>query len=119
MVQGTYDNRFRHQLGFLVFENGGAIKEEIYQMTKGDIVGIVENKHRGSAGEAAFEVYGIAVGMRASAATRDVNDAETGGAHAVTLQSEDDSLEPRLPASLFSTDYATTKAIFDGLYTTS
>lgn len=117
MIQRPYDNVFRHILTFLIFDNDGAIKQEIFNMTKGDIVAIVENKHKGDAGEAAYEIYGLSQGLQASATTRDPNNQDTGGAYEITLQSLDESLEPRLPASLYDTDYATTQTLFETLFT--
>ena len=108
---------YRHKVGFIIYENSAAIKQEISRMTNGSLVAIVENKDKGTNGGAAFEIYGLNSGLMLKGNSRDPHSKETGAGYSLSLENDEDSPEPTMPLTLYKTDYATTKALFDGLYT--
>jgi len=81
------------------------------------VVAIVENNFKGTDGEVPFEIYGLRSGLQMRALERVLNDQETFGAYNCTLGTSDIDKEPYLPATLFDTSYATTKAIITALFT--
>ena len=103
LVKARYSNTFNHECIFKVFD------------TK--VVAIVENNYKGSTGEVPFEIYGLRSGLEITVMERIVNDQETQGAYNITLSSSEQIKEPYLPATLFDTDYATTKAFLENLFT--
>lgn len=106
---------YKHKLPFKVFKNDGATKQQLELLAKGRVIAIVENNHKGSGGDAAFEILGLDSGLVLTVHTRDANDDPTQGAHDLMLESSDKSLEPHVPVTFFSVDYATTKALIDAL----
>lgn len=114
-VQGAFLGSFMHEVNYKVFSLGADIKELLEKKTKGRFVAIVENKFKGNNGECAFEVYGADSGLIVTLLERDPGNADTQGAYDLTLASSEKSREAHLPATIFSTNYATTKAIVDAL----
>jgi hypothetical protein len=117
LVKARYSNTFNHECIFRVFDNASSIKQQLEYMTNVKMVAIVENNFKGSNGEVPFEIYGLRSGLTINVLTRVVNDAETQGAYTITLSSSEQIKEPYLPATLFDTDYATTKAFLESLFT--
>lgn len=115
MVKGKVFNNFTHEVAFLALTKDAATKETLEEITKGRFVAIVQNNYKGNAGASAFEVYGGDAGMICTVMGADPANADTQGAYSITLASLAPSLEPHLPATIFITNYATTKAIVDGL----
>jgi hypothetical protein len=83
-------------------------------MKDGRFVVITENYFKGVAGNASFEIYGLTTGLEMSVLERDPNTADTQGAFDFTFTTINNK-EPRLPNSLFNTDYATSKAVVDSI----
>lgn len=79
------------------------------------MVGIVNNKYKGTSGNSAYEVYGADAGLIVSQNIRDIINQENQGAFDVILKSDENSLEPHMPKTFFITDLATTKAAVEGL----
>ena len=115
MKKGKFLNSFIHDVNFKVFTLGSAIKQQLENVARGRFVVIVENSYKGNNGECSYEIYGMNSGLIASVIDRDPSNADTQGAFDVTLTSSELSLEAHLPATLFNTDYPTTKSIFEGL----
>lgn len=115
MKKGKFLNSYTHEVSFPVFSLNPIVKQEIELLDKGRFVIFTENNYQGDNGEAAYEIYGMGSGLVASVTERDPSNADTQGGYTVTLTSSDVSQEAHLPATLFLTDYATTKAIFDSL----
>lgn len=108
---------FEHIVKYKIFDITPSAKEQLELKSKGRFVAIVENNYKGATGNAAFEIYGADSGLIVpdGGLTRDPNSTDTQGAYDVTLQTSEKSLEPHLPATLFITDYATTKAVLEAL----
>lgn len=107
---GLYD----HIVKFLIFNNSPAIKDQAERMMKGRTMAIVENNQGNANGNGAFEIFGLNVGLVGIDLVHDKNNEENPGFE-ITLGSPEKAKEPHLPASLFITDYATSKAVVDGL----
>jgi len=115
-IKGRFLGSFEHEVNFKCFSLNPTIKSELVKLSKGRVVAIVENNYKGDDGEAAFEVYGLDSGLVLELLERDPANADTQGAYDVTVKSSEQSRESHLPATIFLTDYTTSKAIVDGLY---
>jgi hypothetical protein len=115
-VENAFTDLWNHQIDFIVFANSRQAKKQLKQLAKGRMVAIVENNYKGEGGngDGTFELYGKAQGLF-GAIVRVINDPDTQGAYRVTIQSPADQKEPDMPATIWDTDYATTKAIIDSL----
>lgn len=115
MVATAYSVGFNHELVFRVFGNNPAIKAQLAALARGEVIAFVENNNRGVSGEASFEIYGTDAGLIVTALETNKSDADTQGAYVITLSSKEKIKEPHLPSTLFITDYAASRAVFNGL----
>lgn len=115
LVESRYSKLYDHEVTFKIFDNTVEIKNQIDRMAQGKMVAIIENNFAGSDGETKFEIYGITGGLQLRETERIVADEETQGAYNLVLRSSDRSKEPNLPASLFDTSIAVTRAFINGL----
>jgi hypothetical protein len=114
LVKSKYSESYDHEVRLKMFYIDAAVKDEIEKLPKGKYVAIVENNFKGDDGKGAFEIYGRETGMTSLELNRELNNADTQGAYDILLKTSE-SKEGHLPSTLFNTDYATTKAIVDGL----
>jgi hypothetical protein len=114
MVKVGFNKMFDHTVMMKGFDISPATKAQLNAMKDGKFIVITENYFRGTAGESAFEVYGLTTGLEMTVIERDPNNADTQGAFDFTFFT-DVNKEPRLPSSLFVTSYALSKAVVDGL----
>ena len=114
-IKQTFAEVYNHEINFKVFNVSPDSKQELEAMAKGTMVAIVNNKYKGTDGNAAYEVYGADSGLVMSQNIRDLINQENQGAFDVIIKSDENSLEPHMPKTFFITDLATTKAIVDGL----
>ena len=106
---GNGQNQFKHNLNFLIYEITQVQKNNIQRLAKGTFITIVENKGKNAD---AFEVYGLNSGLElVPGVARD--PLANGGGYIISLATPDGEFEPLLPQTLFSTDYATTKALVE------
>jgi hypothetical protein len=115
LVKQRYADAYDHEVMFIIFLNTPVAKQQIEKMVHGKLVAVVENKHRNSAGDTSYEVYGLGVGLYVMELNRIVVDADTQGAYKIILRTPDNAKEANLPNPLFITDYPTTKAVVEGL----
>lgn len=115
-IKNTFSEDYNHEINFKIFDVSPTIKEQLEKLAKGSMVAIVMNKYKGTGGNAAFEVYGADAGLVLTQNVREISTVETGGAFDLILKSSETALEPHLPKTIFLNDYATSKAIVDGLY---
>lgn len=102
-------NQFKHNLNFLVYEISQLQKNNLQRLAKGRFIAIVENKGKDAN---AFEVYGLNSGLElVPGVVRD--PLANGGGYLISLATMENEFEPLLPQTLFSTDYATTKALVE------
>lgn len=117
LVKQRYSEVYDHEVMFKVFTNDPTTKLQLEKLVQGKVVAFVHNNHVNSAGNSAFEIYGLSQGLDCVELTRVLNDADTQGAWNVVLRTNEQTKEPHLPNPLFITDYATTLAVFNGLLT--
>jgi len=114
LVKQGYENMFDHVVQMKGFDISPDVKEQLNSAKDGRFVVIVENYFKGTAGNSAFEVYGLTTGLEITALERDANNADTQGAFDFTFSTALNK-EPKLPNNLFITSYALSKAVVDGL----
>src|SRR5690606_16402603 len=114
MVAGTFTNKFDHEVSMKGFDISPATKVNINSMKDSRVIVITENYYQGAGGNAAFEVYGLTVGLVVTELSREPNSEETDGAFHFKFMT-DTNKEPKVAATFFDTDYVTTKAIVDAL----
>lgn len=115
LVKARYSEGYSHEIIFRVFNMSPAVKAFIEDMAKGKFVAISQNNFKGATGNAAFDIHGLDVGLELVEALGDKSDAETQGAPVLTLRTPELFKEPHLPATLFITSFAASKAVVDGL----
>lgn len=113
VTQGVF-TMYDHEITAMGFDFSAQVKKDLEAGKDGQYIGFVENYFKGTAGNAAFEIYGLENGLELTGVSREANNADTQGAISLRFYT-DVNKEPRMPATLFLTDYATSKAIFDGL----
>ena len=116
-IKLTYAEVYNHEINFKVFDVSPDSKTELEAMAKGSMVAIVNNRYKGTDGNAAYEVYGTDSGLEMSQNIRDIINQENQGAFDVIIKSNETSPEPHMPKTFFITDLATTKAAVDALLT--
>jgi hypothetical protein len=115
LVKQPYAEFYNHEINFKVFDVSPSAKEQLELLAKGQMVAIVQNKYKGTDGNAAFEVYGAQGGLVCTQNVREVSSTDTGGAFDLILKSDETAMEPHMPKTIFITDYSTTKALVEGL----
>ena len=115
LIKGAYSELYNHEINLKIFDVTPTAKAQLELLAKGQVVAIVQNKYRGTAGNAAYEVYGADSGLVCTQLIREISSTDTSGAFDIILKSDEGSLEPHMPNTFFITDYATTKAVVDGL----
>jgi hypothetical protein len=117
LSKGTFSTAYDHEVIFKVFSVESDTKSQLQYMANTKLVAIVENNFKGVAGSVPYEIYGLTAGLELQALERILNDADTQGAYNLTLASSETIKEPTLPKTFFDTDYATTKALLEALFT--
>lgn len=114
LVKLAFTDMYDHIVKMLGFDISPAVKSNIEGMKNGRYVIITENVFRGTAGNSAFEVYGLNVGLEITILEKDPNNQDTQGAFDFTFGTNKNK-EPKMVRTFFDTDYATTKALIEGL----
>jgi len=115
MVKGRYLNAYDHEVRFKVFSNSILAKVQLTKLDGALVVAIVQNNHKGAAGEAAFEIYGLETGLRLQELERIIADAELQGAYNLLIKNDEVSRPSTLPHTLFITDFAASLAVVDSV----
>ena len=115
LVKGRYVNGYDHEVRFKVFSNSIAAKVQLTKLDGALVVAIVQNNHKGAAGEAAFEIYGLETGLRLQELERILADAELQGAYNLLIRNDEISKPSTLPQTIFITDFAATLAVVNGI----
>lgn len=116
-VAGNADSgraMFTKSLQVLIPQHGADVSKELVEPLIKSLEGgmvIVERKDK--SGYGSFVVYGSQDPMKADPTTFSRNEGENGGSASLTLMCTEDFEE----VNFFDTDYATTKAAFDALFT--
>lgn len=110
---GTYRNTWTHDVPIAVLGNDPDIAANIIdKLSNGTFVTILRNVQKGTTGNAEYQVYGYAQGLRASEGVNEKYSEDTDGGWLITLQ------EQRAPKSamfFFNTDAATTATAYEAL----
>jgi len=115
VVKGTYDNTWEHELKIRIFDITPATLLQIQAMKDSQIVAIVKNNSKGTAGNTKYDIYGLDAGMFIEALERIPQNVEDAGAWNVTFKTQEYARESNAPYRLFDTDEATTDAIIAAL----
>ncbi len=115
LVKQRFGEVYDHMVNYKTFTLDATVKATLEKKVKGKFIAIIENNYKGTGGNAAFEMFGLNAGLIVGELTRDPNSADTQGAYDITMTSSEFAKEPKLPATIFLTDYAVTKAIVDGI----
>ena len=110
---GTYRNTWTHDVPIAVLGNDPDIAANIIdKLSNGTFVVILRNVQKGATGNAEYQVYGYAQGLRASEGVNEKYSEDTDGGWLITLQ------EQRAPKSamfFFNTDATTTATAYEAL----
>ena len=110
---GTYRNTWTHDVPIAILGNDPDIAANIIdKLSNGTFVVILRNVQKGTTGNAEYQVYGYAQGLRASEGVNEKYSEDTDGGWLITLQ------EQRAPKSamfFFDTDAATTATAYEAL----
>lgn len=115
MVKGTYKNKWDSEVPIVVFDNGPEVCENIIEgLANGSFVVILKNKHKGTDGNAEYQVYGYYQGLSAETQENDKYSEDTDGGWLVTLK---ETGSPKAAMFYFNTDTETTETQFETLKT--
>ena len=115
MVKGTYKNKWDSEVPIVVFDNGPEVCENIIEgLANGSFVVILKNKHKGTEGNAEYQVYGYYQGLSAETQENDKYSEDTDGGWLVTLK---ETGSPKAAMFYFNTDSETTATQFETLKT--
>lgn len=110
---GTYRNTWTHDVPIAILGNDPDIAANIIdKLSNGTFVVILRNVAKGITGDAEYQVYGYAQGLRASEGVNEKYSEDTDGGWLITLQ------EQRAPKSamfFFNTDATTTATAYEAL----
>lgn len=115
VVKGTYDNTWEHELKIRAFDITPATLLQISAMKDAQVVAIVQNNAKGTAGNTKYDIYGLDAGMYIEALERVPQSTEDAGAWNITFKTQEYARETNPPYRLFDTDEATTDAIIAAL----
>lgn len=104
-VNGDISDRYRHVIDTSIQIWDNATKLQVEGLNGASTFAIVENLQ--NTGDARFEIYGLDAGLYvADGAVRNLS--ENDGIYTLSLSSDDQSLEPHIPRSFWSTTYSAT-----------
>ncbi|WP_289621999.1 hypothetical protein [Bacteroides congonensis] len=113
LEKGTYKNKWTVDLPLVVLDNGPEVCEDVIEgLANGEYVVILRNKHKGSDGNAEYQVYGYYQGLRAETIENDKYSEDTDGGWSVALK---ETGAPKAGIFFFNTDKKTTDAQFETL----
>lgn len=113
---GTYHNTWTHEIPIVVLNNSPEVTEDIIDgLANGTFVLVLRNRHKGTDGEAEYQIYGYDQGLVASAGENDKWSEDTDGGWLMTMQEQ---RAPRSAMFLWNSDSETTAAQYESLSTT-
>jgi hypothetical protein len=115
LTVGTYKNTFTSNVVLAILSNSPDVAEKIIDgLANGTFVVILKNPNAGTNGDAKYQIYGYAQGLKASEMTNEKWSEETDGGWLVTLQ---EASHPKSALFFFNTDESTTAAAYESLKT--
>lgn len=115
VVKGTYDNTWEHELKIRAFDITPATLVQIAAMKDSQVVAIVQNNAKGTAGNTKYDIYGLDAGMFIEAIERIPQNVEDAGAWNITFKTQEYARESNPPYRLWDTSEAATDAIIAAL----
>lgn len=115
LVVGTFMDQWKHTVTFRVLEDTVEAKAWVNSLLNTRVVAVPEKYVMNLNSANAFDVLGFDCGLEVISITSNNADGDTKGAFVVTLASNEKSLEPKMPMTYLSTDYATTKTALEAL----
>ena len=113
LVVGTYRNAWQHQVVLAVLANDPDVAKDIIDgLANGTFLAILKNLNKGATGDAEYQVYGYAQGLKASEIVNEKYSEDTDGGWLVTLQ---ENAAPKSAMFFFNTDATTTAAAYEAL----
>jgi hypothetical protein len=111
VVADDRPDKYKHFFSFQGFE---ILSEDILNLDNAnDLIAVVELKDKNDTGEGIFVAYGVKKGLWKSTDTQRANDIN--GARNIEMTSLDGQEEPYSRYIVHNTDYATTRAMLEGL----
>ena len=115
LSKGTYVNKWDNDIPLVVIDNGPEVAEDIIEgLANGEFVVILRNKHKGTSGDAVYQVYGNYQSLRSETIANDKYSEETDGGWAIALK---ETGAPKAAMFYFNTDAATTATQYGTLTT--
>lgn len=115
LTVGTYRNTWNNQVVIAILANSPSVAQDIIDgLANGTFVVILKNTSAGTGGDARYQVYGYAQGLKASEITNEKWSEETDGGWLVTLQ---ETAAPKSAMFFFDTDESTTATKYETLKT--
>ncbi len=115
VVKGTYDNTWEHEVKIRAFDISPTVLLQISEMKDSQVVVIVQNNSKGTAGNTKYDIYGLDAGMFIEALERIPQNVDDAGAWNITFKTQEYARETNPPYRLFDTSEANTDAIIAGL----
>ena len=110
---GTYRNTWTHVIPIAVLANTPDVVANVIDgLANGSFLVILRNVTKGDGGEAEYQVYGYAQGLRASEGSNEKYSEDTDGGWLITLQ---ETSAPKAALFFYDTDAKTTAAKFESL----
>ncbi len=82
MAEGTYQNTFTNTVQFVILNQDNVTARTIFSLMNGDFVAVLQNNN------GTYQVYGLEVGLRASAMVRELYNDDTLAGWLVTMTEE-------------------------------
>ena len=112
---GTYRNTFTSTVSLVVLANDPTVAKDIIDgLANGTFVAILRNVYKGSTGNAEYQIFGYAQGLKASEITNEKWSEDTDGGWLVNLQ---EAAAPKSAIFFFDTDASTTATAYESLKT--
>lgn len=115
LTVGANVNSWQNIVQFVVLANSPTVSRDIIDgLANGQFVAILKNLSKGATGNAKYQIYGYAQGLRAQEITSEKWSEDTDGGWLVSLQ---EAAAKKSALFLFNTDEATTDAAYEALKT--
>lgn len=115
LTVGANVNSWQNTVQFVVLANTPTVARDIIDgLANGQFVAILKNPNAGTNGDAKYQVYGYAQGLRAQEITNDKWSEDTDGGWLVSLQ---EVAAKKSAIFFFNTDEATTDTAYEALKT--
>lgn len=82
MAEGTYQNTFTNTVQFVILNQNSTTAQQIFALMNGEFVVVLQNNN------GTYQVYGLEVGLRASAMVRELYNDDTLAGWLVTMTEE-------------------------------